>query len=85
MTGSDWRFLFSQSLHNDVNHCRHARQRPSKKTPAPRHVYKHCWLPPSYRRADQDVDFLERDEAHGLRLHLDYLKPERLLMEQGVR
>jgi len=40
---------------------------------------------PSYRRADQDVDFLERDEAHGLRLHLDYLKPELLLVEQGVR
>jgi len=40
---------------------------------------------PSYRRADQDVDFLERDEAHGLRLHLDYLKPELLLKEQGVR
>ena len=40
---------------------------------------------PSYRRADQDVDFLERDEAHGLRLHLDYLKPELLLQEQGVQ
>ena len=40
---------------------------------------------PSYRRADQDVDFLERDEAHGLRLHLDYLKPELLLKQQGVR
>ena len=40
---------------------------------------------PSYRRADQDVDFLERDEAHGLRLHLDYLKPELLLKEQGSR
>lgn len=40
---------------------------------------------PSYRRADQDVDFLERDEAHGLRLHLDYLKPELLLTEQGIR
>jgi uncharacterized protein (TIGR00730 family) len=40
---------------------------------------------PSYRRADQDVDFLERDEAHGLRLHLDYLKPELLLTEQGVQ
>ena len=40
---------------------------------------------PSYRRADQDVDFLERDEAHGLRLHLDYLKPELLLQEQQVK
>jgi uncharacterized protein (TIGR00730 family) len=39
---------------------------------------------PSYRRADQDVDFLNLDEAHGLRLHLDYLKPELLLEEQGV-
>ena len=39
---------------------------------------------PSYRRADKDVDFLERDEAHGLRLHLDYLKPELLLGEAGV-
>lgn len=40
---------------------------------------------PSYRRADQDVDFLQRDEAHALRLHLDYLKPELLLTEHGVR
>jgi uncharacterized protein (TIGR00730 family) len=40
---------------------------------------------PSYRRADQDVDFLNLDEAHGLRLHLDYLKPELLLAQQGVR
>jgi uncharacterized protein (TIGR00730 family) len=39
---------------------------------------------PSYRRADQDVDFLQRDEAHGLRLQLDYLKPELLLTGQGV-
>jgi len=40
---------------------------------------------PSYRRADQDVDFLERDEARGLRLNLEYLKPELLLAEHGIR
>lgn len=40
---------------------------------------------PSYRRADQDVDFLERDEARGLRLNLEYLKPELLLTEHGIR
>lgn len=40
---------------------------------------------PSYRRADQDVGFLERDEARGLRLQLEYLKPELLLCEHGVR
>ncbi len=39
---------------------------------------------PSYRRADQDVAFLERDEARGLRLQLEYLKPELLLCEQSV-
>jgi uncharacterized protein (TIGR00730 family) len=37
---------------------------------------------PSYRRADKDTDFLERDEVRGLRLQLDYLKPE-LLMQQA--
>jgi uncharacterized protein (TIGR00730 family) len=37
---------------------------------------------PSYRQADQDVDFLSRDETRGVRLQLDYLKPE-LLLEQN--
>lgn len=40
---------------------------------------------PSYRRADQDVAFLERDEARGLRLNLEYMKPDLLLREQAVR
>jgi uncharacterized protein (TIGR00730 family) len=39
---------------------------------------------PSYRRADRDVAFLERDEARGLRLQLEYLKPELLLCEHSV-
>src|SRR5210317_1726331 len=39
---------------------------------------------PSYRRADRDVAFLERDEARGLRLQLEYLKPELLLNEHSV-
>ena len=38
----------------------------------------------SYRRADQDVEFLERDESRGLRLQLEYLKPELLLNEHGI-
>jgi len=36
---------------------------------------------PSYRQADQDVDFLNRQDTRGLRLQVDYLKPE-LLLEQ---
>jgi uncharacterized protein (TIGR00730 family) len=39
---------------------------------------------PSYRIADQDPDFLRLDENRGLRLHVDYLKPEMLLREHGV-
>lgn len=39
---------------------------------------------PSYRQADQDVDFLGLDETRGVRLQIDYLKPELLLQEHGV-
>jgi uncharacterized protein (TIGR00730 family) len=40
---------------------------------------------PSYRVADQDPDFLGLDDTRGLRLHVDYLKPELLLREHGIR
>jgi hypothetical protein len=39
----------------------------------------------AYRRADQDTGFLQRDEARGLRLNLEYMNPELLLGEHGVR
>jgi uncharacterized protein (TIGR00730 family) len=39
---------------------------------------------PSYRQADQDVDFLARDETRGVRLQVDYLKAELLLERQGI-
>jgi uncharacterized protein (TIGR00730 family) len=39
---------------------------------------------PSYRRADDDLDFLARDGVRGVRLQIDYLKPELLLREHGV-
>ncbi len=40
---------------------------------------------PSYLRADTDFDFLARDDLRGLRLQIDYLKPDILLQEAGVR
>jgi hypothetical protein len=40
---------------------------------------------PSYRRADLDLEFLDRDEARPSRLALEYQKPELLLREAGVR
>ncbi len=38
----------------------------------------------SYRQADEDMDFLRRDESRGLRLQLDYSKPEWLLQQHGI-
>jgi uncharacterized protein (TIGR00730 family) len=38
----------------------------------------------SYRQADEDIDFLGQDESRGVRLQLDYSKPELLLNQHGV-
>ena len=40
---------------------------------------------PSYVPAIEDVDFLESDGSRGVRLQLDYLKPDRLLRAHGVQ
>ena len=39
----------------------------------------------SYRQANEDVDFLGSDESRGVRLQLDYSKPELLLKQHGVQ
>jgi uncharacterized protein (TIGR00730 family) len=39
---------------------------------------------PGYRLADQDVDFLGRDETRGVRLQIDYQKAELSLAQRGV-
>lgn len=39
---------------------------------------------PSYRKADEDIDFLSSAEARGPRLELEYLKAELLLRRHGV-
>jgi uncharacterized protein (TIGR00730 family) len=39
---------------------------------------------PAYVPAIDDEDFLGGDEARGVRLQLDYLKPERLLQAHGI-
>src|SRR6266446_733955 len=40
---------------------------------------------PSYRLAEQDLAFLERDETRGVRLQIEYLKPETLLQGHAIR
>jgi len=39
----------------------------------------------SYVPAIEDIDFLDGDDARGVRLQLDYLKPHRLLKHHGVK
>ncbi len=39
---------------------------------------------PGYRQADQDIDFLNQDETRGIRLQIDYLKPQLLLEQHGI-
>ncbi len=40
---------------------------------------------PSYLPADQDADFLRRDDVRAARLGMDYLKPELTLEEHDIR
>ena len=40
---------------------------------------------PSYLEADEDVEFLQSEEARGLRLQLDYWKPQLLLDQHQIR
>jgi uncharacterized protein (TIGR00730 family) len=39
---------------------------------------------PTYRQADMDLDFLQSEDARGVRLQIDYLKPELELRRRGV-
>jgi len=39
---------------------------------------------PSYREADQDMDFLQQEATRGVRLQLDFLKTESMLEDQEV-
>ena len=39
---------------------------------------------PSSRRPDLDLDFLAQDPVRGIRLQIDYLKPELLLEQHGI-
>lgn len=40
---------------------------------------------PSYRQADQDIDYLNLDATRGVRLQIDYQKPEFLLEQNNIR
>ncbi len=58
--------------------------KPSADDPAAAAAVRTLLRSPGYREGDQDVDFLNRGDTRGIRLQLDYLKPELLLEEQDV-
>jgi uncharacterized protein (TIGR00730 family) len=61
------------------------RPKPSTEDPdAPRRIQA-IMDSPSYCQADQDVSFLQLDETRGVRLQIDYQKPEFLLEQHGIR
>lgn len=62
-----------------------ARPKPGEEDPHAPEAIRALLESPAYRRADQDTGFLERDEARGLRLNLEYMKPDLLLKENGVK
>lgn len=57
---------------------------PEEDADAPKHVAA-ILASPSYKQADQDVDFLNLDDTRGVRLQLDYQKTELLLTQHGVK
>jgi uncharacterized protein (TIGR00730 family) len=62
----------------------HRHKSPNEDPDAPDRV-RAILASPSYRLAEQDPAFFERDELRGLRLQAEYLKPELLLTEHGIR
>src|SRR5437762_6100950 len=57
--------------------------KPSDEDPSAPRRLQAILASPTYRRPDADPDFLSRDDVRGVRLMLDYLKPE-LILEQSV-
>jgi uncharacterized protein (TIGR00730 family) len=58
--------------------------KPAEEDPEARRRVEAILASPSYREADEDVQFLHLDRTRGLRLQLDYLKPELHLENHGV-
>ena len=58
--------------------------KPKSEDPKAEALVKKIMNSPSYRLAEEDPDFLKMDETRGIRLELDYFKPELKLRELDV-
>ena len=61
------------------------RPKPLQDDPAAHQRTLEILASPSYRQADQDVEFLNQNDTRGIRLQLDYQKAEMLLEQHGVK
>ncbi len=60
------------------------RPKPSTDDPDAPEALKRILASPSYREADEDLDFLQEKETRGLRLQLEYLRAESLLRKNNI-
>jgi uncharacterized protein (TIGR00730 family) len=59
--------------------------KPAEEDPEAPQRLKKILASPSYRQADQDLDFLYQDDLRFFRLQVDFLKAERLLQENKIK
>ncbi|MGR9114273.1 MAG: LOG family protein [Gammaproteobacteria bacterium] len=59
--------------------------KPAEEDPDAPQRLKKILSSPSYRQADQDVDFLNQDDLRSFRLQVDFLKAEKLLQENKIK
>jgi uncharacterized protein (TIGR00730 family) len=61
------------------------RPKPAEEDPGADERIRAIMESPGYRPADEDIEFLARDEVRGPRLQLDYLKAELLIERHSIR
>ncbi len=59
--------------------------KPKEEEPKVDELLQKIFNSPSYRLAIEDVDFLLSDDTRGVRLELDYLKPELMMKKYGIK
>jgi uncharacterized protein (TIGR00730 family) len=70
--------------HPTQRRCPLPEQRPSRTERELPEVVQRIIASASYRRADEDLDFLQQPETRGIRLQLEYFKAETLLREHRI-
>ncbi len=62
-------------------------QKPKSKSEEPKveELLERIFNSPSYKLAIEDVEYLRSDETRGVRLQLDYQKPESIMKKHGIK